>query len=428
MQNRDSQHALVRTEEASIDPRRSAPQRPVPSPEALPASPWLSRKGIILKVVIVALLPILMGVSAGAPRTPGYRFTVEAGAQAHTVTAWMGGGILGKVEDGIAGSEAAPDDELEYFGLVDRLLQLRRSGGDTSGIEARLVRLRPGVERAIEARVSRALEKAGFSADLGGLRFVLPPVLFRFESPPALLVVSPRDRIEEMATVLLRPDTTLQEAEGLEDRIARQGYSALVTTIGGLGVYPSMVPESSDIRWTLRTVAHEWAHQFFALRPLGWRYALGAERDDRMVAVNETAADIIGKEIGDALYQEYSAETRGALPPSAPEDLQFRTRMREIRMEVDRLLAQGKVDEAERYMEDARRHLEAEGYRIRKLNQAYFAFYGSYSDQISLGGAKGDDVGARLRRLREISATLGDFGWVVSSVGSYDDLLRLTSP
>ena len=45
---------------------------------------------------------------------------------------------------------------------------------------------------------------------------------------------------------------------------------------------------------------------------------------------------------------------------------------------------------------------------MRKLNQAYFAFYGAYADQP--GGAAGEDpVGPAVRALRERSQGLADF-------------------
>jgi hypothetical protein len=50
---------------------------------------------------------------------------------------------------------------------------------------------------------------------------------------------------------------------------------------------------------------------------------------------------------------------------------------------VDRLLAEGKVEEAEQAMEAKRQFFAENGINIRKINQAYFAFYGSYADSPS---------------------------------------------
>ncbi|MBN2499961.1 MAG: hypothetical protein JXB38_04280, partial [Anaerolineales bacterium] len=101
----------------------------------------------------------------------------------------------------------------------------------------------------------------------------------------------------------------------------------------------------------------------------------------------------------------------------------FRTEMRETRVTADALLAEGKIEEAEAYMEARRVYLWENGYRIRKLNQAYFAFHGAYADQP--GGAAGDDpVGAAVRELRAGSAGLADFINRMSWMDSYADLQK----
>ena len=83
--------------------------------------------------------------------------------------------------------------------------------------------------------------------------------------------------------------------------------------------------------------------------------------------------------------------------PGQAEVFDFRAEMHKTRVNAERLLSEGKIDEAETYMELRRRFLWDNGYHIRKLNQAYFAFYGAYADQP--GGAAGEDpVGAAVRR------------------------------
>jgi hypothetical protein len=95
--------------------------------------------------------------------------------------------------------------------------------------------------------------------------------------------------------------------------------------------------------------------------------------------------------------------------------------MRTTRVTVDDLLAKGKVEEAEAYMEQRRQFFWDHGYQIRKINQAYFAFYGAYADQP--GGAAGaDPVGAAVRTLRARSATLADFIKRMSWMSSFNQL------
>ena len=64
------------------------------------------------------------------------------------------------------------------------------------------------------------------------------------------------------------------------------------------------------------------------------------------------------------------------------------------------------------------------GYGIRKLNQAYFAFHGAYADVP--GGAAGEDpVGPAVRALRAQSASLAEFVERVRWVNSFDELLEM---
>jgi hypothetical protein len=94
--------------------------------------------------------------------------------------------------------------------------------------------------------------------------------------------------------------------------------------------------------------------------------------------------------------------------------------MAETRRQVDALLAVGKVEEAETYMEARRVFFVENGYLIRKLNQAYFAFYGAYAD--TPGAAGEDPVGPAVVALRAQSDSLHDFLRRVGSVTSFAEL------
>jgi hypothetical protein len=72
-------------------------------------------------------------------------------------------------------------------------------------------------------------------------------------------------------------------------------------------------------------------------------------------------------------------------------------------------------------METRRLNFLKHGYLIRKLNQAYFAFYGAYAD--SPGGAAGEDpVGPAVRALREQSDSLADFVNTIAWMTSFEQL------
>jgi len=153
--------------------------------------------------------------------------------------------------------------------------------------------------------------------------------------------------------------------------------------------------------------------------------------DPQMRTMNETVASLVGQEIGPLVIARYYPElvppTLAVTPATAepePPAFDFSAEMAATRATVDRLLAAGKIDAAEAYMEQRRQVFVAHGYAIRKLNQAYFAFYGGYAAEP--GGAAGTDpIGPLLRGLRAASPSLGAFLRDVGGVTSYDDLLAL---
>jgi hypothetical protein len=204
--------------------------------------------------------------------------------------------------------------------------------------------------------------------------------------------------------------------------------STLVDGTGGFSSYPTMVLAYPVLGWVIDTVAHEWTHTYLMFRPLGWSYY----DNGAMRTINETVASIIGDEIADRVMARfYPDQVRPASWPKplsmrrdwtghadvAPE-FEFGPFMRKTRLTVDRLLAEGKVEEAEAYMEAQRKILVEHGYNIRKLNQAYFAFRGSYA----VGPAATDPIGGKLRALLQRSPTLADFMATVSRFDQPSDL------
>jgi hypothetical protein len=245
------------------------------------------------------------------------------------------------------------------------------------------------------------------------------------------LIVSPRQVIQQTADISVMPDLPLAEITRLEDAVANGlDVSSLVVPIGGVGVYPTMVNRTTDLNWLVEVVSHEWIHNYLTLRPVGVLYF----STPPMRTINETTANIAGTEIGEAVilrfYPEFAPEPVDEPPPGEPPKdeeppgFEFRAEMHETRVQTDALLAAGKTAEAEAYMEARRQVFWDNGYRIRKLNQAYFAFYGSYADQP--GGAAGaDPVGAAVRELRAGSVSLADFLDRMTWVTSYEALQRL---
>lgn len=292
--------------------------------------------------------------------------------------------------------------------------------------------------RTVEAILERQLSERIDAAGLTTAGLVWPPPRFRFTEPPQMLVLSPRERIERLRTVDLKSDLDSADRDRIEQGMAQeQNLSSYVTGIGGYGVYPTMVIDRYGLPWTAETIAHEWVHNYLAFHPLGWSFLEGGES----VTINETVASIVGEELGQAILQAYypdlvpparpAAEATPDEPadqadPSKPPPFEFGPEMRATRLVVDELLNKGKVDEAEAFMEARRQTFIENGYPLRVLNQAYFAFHGSYAT----GASSTDPIGPKLRQLRAQSATLRDFLTTVDSITSVaelDGLLERTS-
>ena len=136
--------------------------------------------------------------------------------------------------------------------------------------------------------------------------------------------------------------------------------------------------------------------------------------------MNETLAGIVSKEIGSAVYEAYyAADEQGEDPADrATPEFDFNREMREIRRTVDNYLAQREIEPAEEFMEQKRQFLAAKGYYIRKLNQAYFAFHGTYADD----PASISPIGLEMKALRERSASLKEFLETVAVMTNRQDL------
>ena len=325
-------------------------------------------------------------------------------------------------------------------GTITRAVALGETVSDLENERAEMDRQRldiqSRVEELIEGQVSGILAQEGMSWRIGFLDadgYLFPPVDFKYENSPPVLVISPRDRIELESTRLLTPGIGLEDRENIENEVEEleSDYSALVVDTGGVATFPAVVGASANVQYTLRTVAHEWFHHYLVFYPLGRNYWSSGE----MVTINETVANIAGDEVGNAAYEIYYMVEKPQPPPPTPSvipapepesipsppEFSFNREMQETRLEADRLLAEGNIEEAESYMDDRRLVFADNGYFLRKLNQAYFAFHGSYADRPTAVSPIGDQV----RQVREQSVTLKEFIETMSRVSSYDDLLRL---
>lgn len=317
------------------------------------------------------------------------------------------------VERQLAEQAGHPDGGAE---LRQRLRELLRKKNALEG----------PVERIIEVQVRDAFAEQGiFNPTDTGLRVTFPPMNFRLGRPPSLLVVSPRERIETLEEIALRPDLTAADIEEIESGADAQGVSSLVVRLGGLGAtYPTFVTNRAGLRFTLATVAEEWLHQHLTFRPLGFLYVLdlsGIAPSYEIATLNETVASMVSDEIAGIVYGRYYEPLIGPLPPDPepePAAFDFNREMRRIRRTVDAYLERGEVERAEEFMQERRRFLADNGYYIRRLNQAYFAFHGAYADDPT----SISPIGADLRQLRSRSTSLKGFLDTAARLTSHEDL------
>ena len=302
---------------------------------------------------------------------------------------------------------------------------------DLTKLYLRQEQIAPLAEAILQEQVTQILVEQGLTA----AGQPLPNVWYHSTPLPMALIVSPRDRIEQTANISVNTDLTVDEQVNLEDDVSKGlNVSSLVVQIGGVGVYPTMVARTTNVNWLLSTIAHEWIHNYLTLRPLGLLYSETPE----LRTMNETTASIAGDEIGAIVIEKFYPELKPAASfPNLslvslsfdrpdPETLvrppfDFRAQMHETRINADALLAAGKIEEAEAYMEARRQIFLQNGYLLRKINQAYFAFHGAYADVP--GGAAGEDpVGPAVRALRAQSASLKDFINTMAWMWSFEQL------
>ena len=380
------------------------------------------------RVLILLASPLLLGGSAALTLNRSDQVRNFTRPVEFDYVSWTGIALAEKLEySGLRPAEYLSEPErktlvLEYVEQIGETARLRAEleailgdpnlddprqvarpvGLQLEETRSRLEDLRPLAESVLQENVAAVLADLG----LGWGPALFPPVSFRFSSLPSALVVSPREVIRQDANLQLVPELSLEQQIELESRV-EQGLdvSALVVGIGGLSTYPTMVMETTAMDWLVETIVHEWVHHYLAFRPLG----LGYNRSPELRTFNETVAGLVGREIGREVLARYYPEHLPPAPPQnpppplpgAPPEFDFQIEMRETRERVDVLLAEGQIEEAESFMEARRRVFWEHGYRhLRRINQAYFAFYGAYAD-VPGGPAGEDPVGGAVRRLWE---------------------------
>jgi hypothetical protein len=415
------------------------------------------RNALRLANVAVLLLLVCVLFESGSPpeATLKTRLDQVTARKAFDFVTWEFQALTGKMRYGVLSPHRWMEDEAQSRFVLDYLEDIRVSDrlmGEIDRIytdpeieepdqvsavqQSELAALRrkmalhaPIAEAILEDQVSEVLAAGG----VGPLSWVLPPVKGTFTPLPHVLIVSPRERIETVYQQQLVAGLTAAEQAEIEERVrgADETVAAYVTNIGGLAAYPAMLLERGSIDWVADVMAHEWVHHYLMFYPLGWDYMKSGEAR----TINETTASIVGEWAGQEIvlrfYIPLMASGKRLPSPLKPEHtdeaaplevrFDFRAEMHRTRVNVDRLLAEGKIKEAEWYMEAQRRYFVAQGYRIRKLNQAYFAFHGAYAG--APGGAAGEDpIGPLVRRAWALSSSPVDFLRTLSGMTTLEQL------
>ncbi len=348
---------------------------------------------------------------------------------------------------------------------LDRLF-LEDPGADVRDLKVERDSLRDSLgdrqtttEAILEGQVAAVLVDAGF----GTMGQLFPPVSMRFTQMPNLLVVSPRDRIDRSVELAL-DYLPLEERQRVERRVEDvRDVSALVVPLGGMALFPAMIQESAHLPWVVETFAHEWIHHYFFFFPLGLSYFIdtGQQGLGEAIIINETTADIFGEEIAaEVLARYYPAYVQAAASaqPVAQGDentFDFGRAMHVTRVIVDsymddiaqlnaanaalhplddaeqiaanQAVIDRLIDNVERYMAYRQGVFWANGYRIRRINQAYFAFYGGYQGGIpGIGGE--DPIGPAVRAIRTASPDVHQFAITMRSITTRAELLDVAAP
>lgn len=305
----------------------------------------------------------------------------------------------------------------------DPLAESAQLRAERDALRADLFQRQGLAEAILEGQVAAVLVEEGF----GTLGQLLPPMSMRYTQLPNLLAVSPRDAISLEIYINIDP-LPIDQIVALEEQIDEQvDVAALVIPLGGIALYPAMITETTSIPFAAETFAHEWLHHYLFAFPLGLNYDFTGETR----IINETTASLFGQQIAPLVLRRYYPElarqsdtlvraSRTAQGPS----FDFGAEMDRTRRRVDELLAEGKVEEAESYMEIRRRLFVENGYPIRKLNQAYFAFYGGYQAGGGVPGAGGaDPIGPAVQEIYERSGSLHAFVTIMRGITTRDELL-----
>ena len=411
-----------------------------PKPKKVKKDSKVLKKGKVpVKAISVVLIFSILGLY-----NPNRDIITAVGNAKFSIVSWEIKSLLSELASVMtnSGETAAQTNSeqillvTEYFDLAqtERLLLTKQerfllSEEETQKLRAatqKRVKIENEVELIISGQIQSVIEDLGVYNPINKGDVFFPPLLFKFQLPPKLLTISYRNKLEVKTTILLKSNLTIEQIELVEARLEALGWSAYIRQAGGVSLFPTVVyPDSLQHR--LNTIAHEWLHTYMVFTPLGLA-RFGGNTNERQT-IEETVATIFGNEIGAEVWRRFYLPylSKITLTKPAPDTEQrVNTFSRdqfliETRQQVEKLLSEGRIDEAEAYMRQRRNELEENGHYERKINQAYFVANGYYAtNPVYQGGQNG--LGEKLLELRQRSNSLSQFLKVVVRIKNLKDL------
>lgn len=300
----------------------------------------------------------------------------------------------------------------DYFDLAYTINNMNQYSNKTKEIKQLIIQ-KELLKARTEQHIETTINKIALEQGLGIFSSILfPPVDIKLGQPPGIIITSPRNEINMLQTKLVKGGLSWRTKESIEFNIeSSENLSALVDSLSGLGTYPALVSDIYDLNMVLQTASHEWLHNYWIFKPLGrnmWD-------SDEMYILNESAANLAGNELGNQAYKIIGIPIDDNIKPNT--NLYIEKTLRETRIRVDSYLVAGEIKIAEAYMETQKNKINDQGYSIRKLNQAYFAFRGNYADSPSSTSPIWD----QLVEFRSYCNSIGEFILKISGIHSYKD-------
>lgn len=279
------------------------------------------------------------------------------------------------------------------------------------------------VERILSRQIADVFDELGLTIPwLHALLIAPQRTDFRFVAGLNRLIIAERDKLEIYQYVGLDPELTVEERDEIEEAITQLRYSAYVKDFSGEGKSPSLIVPGTP-QGTLRVLAHERIHVWFFFVP--HRDTLDPEQR----VIEETVASLLGDAIGKIVYcrifDDPSACTQETerpvdLPPD-PNRFDHRVALRETYLTAEAMLKEGRIEEAEAYMEERRQWMCEQGHCERVVNQAFFADKGAYADSPSFEDAY-CRLGAKIQELWNRSESIGEFYRSMQRIRTREDL------